>query len=227
MPTAGRYGLYRGVSAPKLIFFDCDSTLSAIEGVDELARLRGPGCFERVEAMTREAMDGRVPIDEVFGRRLELIRPTRAETEAIGRRYVETVEPTAQATMAAVRARGWTPVILSAGYTQAIAPLARFLGIERIEAVALRFDAAGDYAGFDSSYPTTRNGGKPARIVQLRRELAPAHTVMVGDGISDLETRPAVDLFVGFGRYVERPKVRAGASAFIHQLSAITELLPS
>ena len=51
------------MAAPKLIFFDCDSTLSAIEGIDELARLRGPDCFARIEQMTRDAMDGKLPID--------------------------------------------------------------------------------------------------------------------------------------------------------------------
>lgn len=214
------------MSAPRLLFIDCDSTLSSIEGIDELGRLRGADCFARVEAMTRDAMEGRVPIDEVFGRRLEIIRPTQTEVAAVGRSYVEHLEPTARATIDTARAAGWTPVILSAGFTQAIAPLAEHLGIERIEAVELKFDAAGDYAGFDRDYPTTRNGGKPARILQLRAELAPSHTVMVGDGISDLETRTAVDLFVGFGRYVERPRVRAGARSFIFSLSELIDILP-
>ena len=213
------------MSAPKLIFFDCDSTLSAIEGVDELARLRGASCFAEIEAMTNAAMDGQVPIDEVFGRRLEIIRPTRAEVDLVAQMYLDQIEPTALATMAAVREAGWTPMILSAGYTEVIEPLAQHLGIERIEAVSLQFDAEGNYADYDRDYPTTRNGGKPARILQIKEELAPERIIMVGDGISDLETRDAVDLFVGFGRYVERPKVKAGAAQFIHSLSEMSAFL--
>jgi len=72
------------MAAPKLIFFDCDSTLSAIEGIDELARLRGPDCFARIERMTRDAMDGKLPIDEIFARRLDIIRPTRDEVDQVG-----------------------------------------------------------------------------------------------------------------------------------------------
>ncbi|MFZ9683237.1 MAG: HAD-IB family phosphatase, partial [Cephaloticoccus sp.] len=180
------------MSAPKLLFLDCDNTLSAIEGVDELARRRGEACFAAVEAMTAAAMDGRVPIDEVFGRRLDLIQPSRADVAAIGQVCLERMESTARETVAVARAAGWTPIILSAGYTQVIEPLAAALGIERIEAVRLEFDAAGNYAGFDRDFPTTRNGGKPARILQLQAELKPAHTVMVGDGVSDLETAPVV-----------------------------------
>lgn len=210
----------------KLICFDCDSTLSSIEGIDELARLRGPACFAAVEAMTREAMDGAIPIGDVFARRLELIQPTRADVDAVGRRYVETVEPTARAVVARLQAAGWTPVILSAGYTEAIEPLARHLGIARIEAVGLRFNADGGYAGFDEAFPTTRNGGKPVCVARLKRELRPEKSVMVGDGVSDLETCDEVDLFVGFGRYVERPAVKNRAAAFVRSLDEIFPLLP-
>ncbi|MEZ5413466.1 MAG: HAD-IB family phosphatase [Opitutaceae bacterium] len=206
----------------KLLFIDCDSTLSAIEGVDELARLRGPVCFEEVEAMTHAAMDGRVPIHEVFGRRLEIIRPTREECAVIGRRYIEQVEPAAKAVIAEAKGRGWTPVILSAGFAPVIAPLAAYLDIARIEAVRLDFDPEGNYAGFDRDYPTTRNGGKPARILQLKEELRPARTIMVGDGISDLETASVVDLFIGFGGYVQRPRVRDSAPVFIHHLDELS-----
>src|SRR5690606_25880766 len=66
----------------KLIFIDCDSTLSSIEGIDELARLRGPEIFEACANMTNRAMDGEIPLDSVYGARLELIQPTRAECEA-------------------------------------------------------------------------------------------------------------------------------------------------
>ena len=37
------------------IFFDCDSTLSTIEGIDELARQKGK--FEEVKQMTDAAYD--------------------------------------------------------------------------------------------------------------------------------------------------------------------------
>lgn len=210
----------------KLLILDCDSTLSAIEGVDELARLRGSEVFARVEAMTHQAMDGRISVEAVFGERLRIIQPTRADVAEIGRRYIETVEPAAVAALAAARSAGWTPLILSGGFRPAIRPLAEYLGIERVEAVDLFFQPSGDYAGFDESYPTTRSGGKPERIRALRSELGPERIVMVGDGVSDLETAPEVDLFIGFGRYLKRAKVQAEAAAFVETLAEVPALLP-
>lgn len=217
--------VYAVSTTPKLVIFDCDSTLSAIEGIDELARGRGPQVFAEVEAMTTAAMEGKISVQDVFARRLEIIRPRRADVAAVGRQYVEQVEPTALATIGQLKAAGWTPLILSGGFRQVIAPLAAYLGIARVEAVDLFFDAADNYRGYDTKFPTTRSGGKPELIAAPKRELAPARTVMVGDGVSDLETRDEVDLFVGFGRYTERAKVKAGAHAFIHRMAELPPLL--
>lgn len=214
------------MSGPNLIVFDCDSTLSAIEGVDELARVKGPEVFSASEAMTNAAMDGTIPVEAVFGRRLELIQPRAEDLEVVARRYLETIEPTAAQTVARLRSRGWQIVIISGGFRAAIRPLAQHLGIERVEAVDLHFDpATGNYAGFDEAFPTTRSGGKPEVIRRLRAELQPARIVMVGDGVSDLETKPVVDLFVGFGRYVERARVKASSTHFIHSLDLLLPLL--
>ena len=209
----------------KIIAFDCDSTLSAIEGIDELGRSRGPAVFAEVEAMTNDAMNGRLAVEAVFGRRLEIIQPTRAHAEAVGRRYIETVEPTAHATIAELRNRGWTPIIISGGFRPLMTELAAYLGIERIEAVDIFFKADGSYSGYDTAYPTTRSGGKPEIVAALKRELAPTQFVMVGDGVSDLETKPVVDRFVGFGRYTPREKVQTGAHDYIFSLDALLSLL--
>lgn len=209
----------------RLLLLDCDSTLSSIEGIDELGRARGETVFARVEAMTRDAMDGKIPVEAVFGRRLEIIRPRLRDVEAVGRRYLETIEPTAEETLRLLRSTGWTPVIVSGGFRQAIRPLADFLGITRVEAVDLHFDAQGEYVGYDAGFPTTRSGGKPEIVETLRRELHPAQVAAVGDGVSDLETKPVVDCFVGFGRYLRRERVAREAHHFIRSLADLPALL--
>jgi phosphoserine phosphatase len=211
--------------ATKLIVFDCDSTLSAIEGIDELAREKGADIFSEVVALTNAAMNGEVPLDEVFARRLEIIQPDLATCKKIEKLYIDTVEPTAMETLSALKKLGYTPMILSGGFKRLIEPLAEFLGIERIEAVPLHLDEDGNYVKFDSSYPTTYNGGKPEIIAKLKQEFSPERIIMVGDGVSDLETKAGVDLFVGYGKYTDRKKVREGADHFIYSLADLLDII--
>ena len=208
-----------------LIFIDCDSTLSSIEGIDELARLRGPETFRACEDMTNRAMDGHIAIEDVYGARLALIRPSADECDRIGQLYIDTIEPTALEFVARVKDLGWEPIIVSGGLTQAIVPFARFLGIEKVRAVDLRFGAGGTYLGFDESCPTARMGGKRIVIEADRAALGAGKVVMIGDGSSDLETQPFVDLFVGYGGFVARAKVKAEAKAFVTRLTDILPLL--
>ncbi|MDX2186194.1 MAG: HAD-IB family phosphatase [Opitutaceae bacterium] len=210
----------------KLVLFDCDSTLSAIEGIDELGRVRGEAVFREVEAMTNAAMDGKIPLQSVFGRRLEIIKPSAEQVAAIGARYVETVEPHAKQVVARLKAAGWTVIIVSGGFRQAIRPLADFLGVSRVEAVDFKFHPDGSYAGYDVDFPTTRSGGKPEIVRELRKELKPGFVAMVGDGVSDLETKPEVDLFIGYGGFVAREKVKSASTHFITTLADLPALLP-
>jgi phosphoserine phosphatase len=203
----------------KLIFFDCDSTLSSIEGIDELGRARGPEIFKMVEHLTNQAMNGEVPIGEVFGRRMEIIQPDRATADAVARLYLDTIVPGVPEVIASLKTAGWTPVIVSGGFAPLIHPLAKALGIDHVEAVPLFFDADGNYAGYGEDYPTTRNGGKPQVIRAWKNALLPQAVVMVGDGVSDLESKPEVDLFIGFGGVVARDAVRKGSDVWLTDMS--------
>ncbi len=214
----------------KLFFIDCDSTLSSIEGIDELARARGPEVFAQVVALTNAAMNGEVPINEVFPRRMEMIRPDQALCEEIANLYIKTLVPGVVEMMTEVKSAGWLPVILSGGFAPLIQPLARSLGIDHVEAVPLYFHADGSYKGFGESYPTTRNLGKNEIIREWKNAMLPERCIMMGDGVSDLETKPDVDIFIGFGGVVARPKVKAGSDYWLTDLEdhlAVRDIIAS
>ena len=186
------------------VVFDCDSTLAAIEGIDELA---GEQRAE-LRAITDRAMAGEVPLEEVFGLRLERVRPTRSEVERIGQRYVETLLPGARELVARLRADGVRVLILSGGLLPAVRALGRHLGLpdSDVHAVDLSFDSEGGYVDFDRTSPLARSGGKP----ELLRRLAIARpAALVGDGATDLEclSAGAVDRFVAFTGVARRPAV--------------------
>ena len=208
----------------KLIVFDCDSTLSSIEGIDELARMAGPDAFKKVEALTHAAMNGEVNIDEVFAKRLAIINPSTQDVDTVAQQYIDTVEPTAVDTLSYLKEHGWTAVILSGGFKVIIEPLAAYLGIDTVEAVPLHFNSDGSYKSFDDTYPTTYNGGKPEIIEKLKAQFSPEKILMVGDGVSDLETQANVDHFIGYGGYTPRQKVKENAEFFITKLSELKSL---
>ncbi len=203
----------------KLFFVDCDSTLSSIEGIDELARARGESVFEDVVALTNAAMNGEIPLDEVFPRRMEIIRPDKISCDEVAELYIETITPGARELISRLKLEGWTPVILSGGFAPLIQPLARELGIEHVEAVPLHLLEDGTYGGYGTDYPTTRGGGKNEIIREWKAAMLPTSVIMMGDGASDLETQPDVNLFVGYGGVVQRPKVKAGAGLWIERMA--------
>lgn len=208
----------------KLFFIDCDSTLSTIEGIDELARGQGDEVFARVVDLTHAAMNGEVPITDVFFRRMDMIRPDRQLCDTVAQLYVETIVPGVTDMIRQIREDGWHPVILSGGFAPLIRPLADALGIEHVEAVPLYLKEDGSYKGYGEDYPTTRNLGKNEVIREWKKALMPELVVMMGDGISDMETKPDVDLFIGFGGVVARPRVEEGCDFWLEDMTDISRL---
>ncbi len=194
-----------------LVFFDVDSTLVTIEGIDIL----GEGNRE-VSRLTEAAMNGDIPLDQVYARRLEMIRPTRAAVDALGDRYRQSLVEGAEEAIRALQNAGVVVHLVSAGIEQALAPLAAALGIAPrfVHAVRLRFSPAGEYEDFDRPSPLTKPGGKEV-VVRDVRARAHGKAAFVGDGVSDLEAKPAVDLFIGFGGVHTRPRVRENADVFV------------
>lgn len=209
----------------KLLFIDCDSTLSTIEGIDELAHARGEEVFANVVELTHAAMNGEIPLTEVFPRRMEMIRPDLAVCDAVSKQYMDTVVPGAAELIQEVKQAGWLPIILSGGFAPLIKPLAHQLGIIHVEAVPLYLNDDGSYQGYGDHYPTTRNLGKNEIIREWKDAMLPERVVMIGDGISDMETNPDVDVFIGFGGVVTRPKVKEGCDYWITNFDERSNLM--
>lgn len=223
-----------------LIFFDCDSTLTTVEGIDELAQLKGKRW--RVSILTNRAMGGDLDLSEVYGRRLQAIRPTLNEVRRIARVYRNNLVPDAQAVIAALQFLGREVFIISGGLADAVTRFGASLGVPRahIQAVDLEYDQlAGkwwDYHGHrysgnpDARYleydqgPLTISKGK-ADVVNTLAEGHFGRRMLIGDGSSDLKACEAVDLFVGFGGVVARDQVVKESPVFI-QAGHLNPILP-
>ncbi len=138
--------------------------------------------------------------------------------EAIGRAYLESLVDDARDTVDRLHDLGVDVRIISGGLLPPVLAVARGLGVaaSRVAAVGIHFDGGGRYAGFDADSPLTRSGGK---LEVVRAWDLPRPSLMVGDGITDLEARPAVDAFAAFAGVVSRPAVVAAADHVIRGTS--------
>jgi phosphoserine phosphatase len=211
------------------VIFDCDMTLVRVEGIDELARLKGQA--EYIADLTQQAMNGKLRLEEVYAKRLELLRPTRAELEEIGRIYRRSLSPQASEVVSALQLAGVEVFIVSGGLKAAVLDLAEYLKVpaQNVHAVSVRLDELSgtwweytrhQYAGNpDETYfafaptPLSESSGKSAVVSKLAAD--GKRTMMVGDGLTDLVTKDVVRLFVGFGGVERRAAVEEEAAVFL------------
>lgn len=198
------------MSQPKFrtLILDVDSTLSRIEGIEWLARLRGEEVFARINDVTERAMRGELEFDGVYAARLDAVRPTRDEMASLGEAYIEHIAPDAAVTIARLIADGVRVMIVSGGMLDPVLRLAAHVGIlsSDVHAVPVFFDENGEYAGYDHEHPCSRQLGKRTVVSGLTLD-RPA--LLVGDGMTDAEVKPAVDSFAAFTGAVRRETIVA------------------
>jgi phosphoserine phosphatase len=210
----------------KSVILDVDSTLCSIEGIDWLAEQRGEAIAARVAAVTERAMNGEIALEAVYGQRLALVEPDATLLHHLGQHYLATITPGAEEAVRAMQAAGVVVAMVSGGIRQAIMPLAERLGIplERLQAVSVYIDEDGLYSTFDDACPLTSDTGKAWAARQLA---LPGPVLAVGDGATDLESRPAVDAFAVFVGHVRREPIVAEADHVVESFEQLTRLVLS
>jgi len=205
-----------------IICFDCDSTLSKIEGIDELGRRSG--LFDQLVALTNAAMNGELALEDVYGKRLDLIQPDKAQMNSLADLYISEMVEGVEEVFSTLLAQGKQVHIISGGIRQAILPLAEKLGlpVENVHAVDVLFNADGSYLNFDQQSPLAKTGGK---AVICKKIQAAGHTMaMIGDGKTDLEAKQAGATVIGFGGVMQRDIVLEQADVFVKDTSLLAVL---
>ncbi len=206
------------------VILDVDSTLSGIEGVDWLAERRGGGVAKRVADLTARAMHGEVPLEDVYGARLAMIRPRRDDVDALGHAYIDTISAGAAEAVAKWRSRAVRVILISGGLRHPILRLAQHIGLgpQQVYAVDVRFDAIGGWIGYDSSSPLTTTTGKRDIVAELD---LPRPMIMVGDGSTDRAVVGKVEAFAAFTGHVARPAVANGADFVVSSFDELTPII--
>ena len=206
------------------IILDVDSTLCGIEGIDWLAGLRNETVRAAVAGLTDRAMRGAIALDAVYGERLQLVRPSRAEVNALSKEYLAALAPQAASAVRLLHQSGRRVVLVSGGIREAMLLVAAVIGIpeSEVHGVSVHFNAAGEYSGFDASSPLATSTGKRAMAESLG---LPRRILAVGDGATDLAMRPVVDAFAVYTGFVRRDAVVQSADFVLNSFDQLVELV--
>lgn len=214
---------WQPIDTIEAIVFDCDGTLSTLEGIDEIARHKGIG--HQIESLTAHAMTHAGISPEFYSERLSIVRPTLEQTQALGLQYYQNRVEDISHVIETLMRLNKTVYIVSAGMYQAVAHFGNLLTIpmENIHAIHIHFDEEGQYHDFDRGSPLVNRTGKRDYIMELKKK----HKTLlhVGDGLNDHVVYDLVTRFVGFGGAFFRENIAAACEYYIKSPS-MAPLLP-
>jgi glycerol-3-phosphate dehydrogenase (NAD+) len=176
------------------VCFDVDCTITKQDALDSLGEFLGVG--EKIRELTNAAMNGDLDLDTALQQRLDAMELTMDKLVAYARSNpaAERLNPGIADLIQELQARNVAVFLISGGFRELILPVADLLHIPRSNIFANRFVYVAndevDYddtqypgikvQGFDPKEPTSREGGKPQAIRQIR-SMHPYNTiVMIG-----------------------------------------------
>lgn len=205
------------------VVFDCDSTLSTIEGIDVLAKKNGVG--ERIESMTAEAMSTIGVNPELYTQRLNLVSPKQSQLQELGHIYYANQVQHASHVIQILKRLQKEVYLVSAGLYPAVKSFGESMQIpsNNIYAVNIHFDAQGNYVDYEKNSPLIGPQGK-CTIVEKLKALH-KDLIHIGDGSNDVVVHDIVTRFIGFGGVAYREYVASRCKYYINTAS-IAPLLP-
>jgi phosphoserine phosphatase len=203
----------------RMLIADMDSTMIAVECIDELADFAG--VKDRVAAITERAMNGELNFEGALIERVGLLKglpktdlaacyAQRVKLNSGARRLVQTMN-----------ARGDVTALVSGGFTYFSSRVAQTAGFQIHQANELLF-ADGRLTG-EVARPIL---GRSAKVELLRaicaeKGIAPDQVVAVGDGANDISMIEAAGLGVAFHA---KPTLKESADATL-DVSDLTAVL--
>ncbi len=203
------------------VVFDCDSTLSQIEGIDQLAEKNGH--LDKVQRLTEVAMSETGVFSSMYRERLDIVKPTRAQMFWLGEQYYASRTEHIIETIEILHHLKKPVYVASAGIRQAIKPFVKrlFIPSQNVYAVNVYFNEDGSYKDFEADSLLIEH---KARVIAELKEKHP-RIVHIGDGMNDVEAAHIATRFIGYGGDVYRRNV-AKLSHFYVLCQSMLAVLP-
>ncbi|MBX2950887.1 MAG: phosphoglycerate dehydrogenase [Leadbetterella sp.] len=214
------------IEDPKKYFLiDFDSTLTRVEGLDELAAIAlkadpdGDRKVAAIKALTDKGMAGELTFSESLTQRLALLNANRSHVDILVEFLKENITGSFLRNRAFLSEYADNILIISSGFKDFILPIAEYLGLkpENVYANTFVYNEQGDITGVDTENPLSRTGGKIEVVKSLQLD---GHVSVIGDGFTDYEIKKSglAQRFYAFVENVERPSVTGVADFVIKSL---------
>lgn len=198
----------------RILLIDFDSTFVTVESLDQLAEIvlrerdDKQQVLDRIVAITKQGMEGKITFAESLARRLQLFKPNKEHLKELIQLLHKKVTPSIKRNNAFFQENAEGIYVLSGGFKDYMVPVLRKYGVllDHILGNTFLFDKKGNVMGYDKDNPLAQERGK-VKIMQAMNFDTPI--IMVGDGYTDYEIKQAgfANKFIAFVENVTRDPV--------------------
>jgi phosphoserine phosphatase len=192
-----------------LVVLDVDSTVIQDEVIDLLAAEAGQQ--EAVAAVTERAMAGEIDFSESLHQRVALLAGLPESILPVVRDRIQWT-PGARTLCRTLNRLGYRIALVSGGFMQVVAPIAKELGVAELRANTLEIEGGrltGRVVGEVIDRPGKR---KVLEDLAIRFGIPRRRTVAIGDGANDIDMLEAAGLGIAFNA---KPIAKAAADASV------------
>lgn len=179
----------------KLVAFDLDGTLIQMETLNELAK--AAGVYEKVEKITRMAMEGKMSFKEALARRVKLLKNLPVEEMEKLKKRIE-FTPGVQDLIKELKKAGFVTAIITGGFDVFAKHVAEKLGIDYVYAnrlIVKRGILTGEFKG---EIVSAQSKLKALTEIAKKEGISLNECVAVGDGANDVFILKSSGLGIGY-----------------------------
>lgn len=197
------------LTKPGLLLMDMDSTVIAIECIDEIAKLAGVG--KQVSEVTELAMQGKLDFAESLTSRVACLKDAEAHILTVVRNALP-IMPGITQLLSVLRQANWKLAIASGGFTFFADYLQHRLDLDFVIANVLEMNGDTLTGKIKGEIVTAQTKADTLTLLAERYQIETSQTIALGDGANDLLMMQRAGLGVAFHA---KPVVRQQADGAI------------
>lgn len=213
------------INEKKYFIIDFDSTITKVEGLDQLAIIslknqnNGAEIANKIKELTDKGMNGEIGFSQALKERIELLSAKKSHIAELVTFLKDNITDSFERNKKFLSEYADNIIVVSGGFKEFIDPIIAHLGLktENVYANTFKFDKDENIIGIDETNILAHSGGKIKLLESLNLD---GHISVIGDGYTDYELKKSggADRFYAFIENVKRSNVVSEADFVIKSL---------